>query len=270
MNNHSICRLAVRSTLTVCVAIGCFGPSVAADFSRDVKPLLKKYCFQCHSGDETNGDVDFSSVETSHDVDEAFELWESMVENLRAHAMPPEDSPQPTEEDRRRIESWYKSFVDSIDPRPGVFTPRRLSVTEYRNTLRSVVGFDLEVDVIEAEQTVTQRSMVIKLLPEDPPGKSGFKNDTHQNPLSTVAWDQYSYLVDATLAELFSKERRKELQALTGGAVEKHVTPQQAEKLVRAMVPLAMRRNVAESELKKINVRLEGNEGAAAGACAQA
>jgi hypothetical protein len=45
--------------------------------------------------------------------------------------------------------------------------------------LRSLFGFDLEVAVVEAEQTVvSDSSLVLKLLPTDPPGASGFINDT--------------------------------------------------------------------------------------------
>ena len=254
---------AVVTSIVTGIFINSFGLAVAGDFGRDVRPVLTKYCFECHSGDETNGDVDFGSVASQQDIDEAFELWESMVENLRSHSMPPEDSPQPTTDERDQIEHWYKTFVESIEPRPAVFQPRRLSVTEYRNTLRSVLGFDLEVDVIEAEQTVTERSMVIKLLPEDPPGKSGFKNDTHENPLSTVAWDQYSYLVSAALEELFSEQRREEMQKFTGPIRGQHLKPLQAERLVRLFVPLAMRRDVGEAELTKINERLGGKFGSA-------
>ena len=263
MNHDPICRLATCSALTVCVSIVFLGHTSAADFHRDLKPLLREYCFDCHSGEEAHGGVDFGSIHSSEDVDEAFELWESMVELLRSRSMPPEDASQPTEVDRRRIEAWYRGFIDHVKPRPAVFMPRRLSVIEYRNSLRSVLGFDLQVDVIEAEQTVAQRSMVIKLLPEDPPGESGFKNDTHDNPLTPLIWDQYSYLVDAALEELFSNQRRKELQRLVGPVTGEHLSRRQAETLIRNIFPLVIRRDVDESELRRVLDRLEGKQGAA-------
>ena len=42
--------------------------------------------------------------------------------------------------------------------------------------------------IAEAEQTVVEKSLVRKLLPPDPPGASGFVNDTHGAPLSTTLW----------------------------------------------------------------------------------
>ncbi len=118
--------------------------------------------------------------------------------------MPPEGELQPTEIEQAIILDWYqKRFVDSVESRPGRFRPRRLSATEYRNTLQSLLGFELEVAIVEAEQTQVEKSLVMKLLPEDPPGRSGFRNDTHGNPLTTVIWDQYCYLIDHALDEFF-------------------------------------------------------------------
>ena len=261
MIKPSNCRRSMGHVLTAFLAMVCLGTSDAGDFRRDVKPLLQTYCFDCHSGEESNGDVDFGSINSDKEIDDAFELWESVVDLLRRRSMPPEDAPQPTDDDRKRIEVWYQGLVDNVKPRPAVFRPRRLSVTEYRNTLRSVIGFDLQVDVIEAEQTVTQRSMVVKLLPEDPPGKSGFKNDTHENPLTNLIWEQYCYLVNAAIEELFSNQRREELERIIGPVAGAHLTPRQAEILIREMVPLAIRREANESELQGIIDRLEGRRG---------
>ena len=72
---------------------------------------------------------------------------------------------------------------------------------------------------MEAEQTVAEKSLVMKLLPIDPPGPSGFKNDTSGNPLTTLIWDQYSYLIDSAMESLFSAKHRGELEAFTGELV---------------------------------------------------
>lgn len=261
--NHGVLyAAAIRVSMLLSLVSGrCMAAD--ADFLDEVQPILNRYCFECHSGDEVNGDVDFGEIKTEQEINESFELWESTVGHLRSHTMPPEDAPQPTPDERERVIRWYRQFVDNIEPQPSVFQPRRLSVTEYRNTLRSVLGFDLEVDVIEAEQTVSQRSMVIKLLPEDPRGKSGFKNDTHYNPLTTVAWDQYSYVVDAALEELFSSQRRNELEQLVGAIDGEHLQAQQASTLIRKIMPMAFRRDVPSTEHDKVVSAFDGLHGAA-------
>ncbi|MDG2131141.1 MAG: DUF1592 domain-containing protein [Fuerstiella sp.] len=248
--------------LAVSMVIGCPLTASGGDFDQDVKPLLGKYCIKCHSGEDANGDIDFSTISTTDDVDAAFETWESVVKHLQAGTMPPEDERQPADNERNRIFAWYESFVNNIEAQPAVFKPRRLSATEYRNTLRSIFGFDLQVAIIEAEQTVAERSMVLKLLPTDPPGRSGFQNDTHQNPLTTVIWDQYSFLVDAALEQLFSPERRAELRTFTGSDRVGDLTSKQAERLLRVFLLRARRRTLPESDVAQIVSRLQDKSSA--------
>lgn len=228
------------------------GLRVSASFESEVQPILAKYCFKCHSGGEkAKGDVDFSTA-TGKNLESHFEVWETAVELVRDGEMPPEGEPQLTPEERQRFLDWYTERFESVEARPAYFTPRRLCATEYRKTMQSLFGFDLEVAIIEAEQTVAETSLVMKLLQTDPPGASGFRNDTHGNPLTTVLWDQYSYLADTGLEELFSNERRSVLEQITGSIPDTGIDITHAEKLIRSFVPRALRRTVPEAKLIKI------------------
>lgn len=225
---------------------------VLASFDSEAKPILAKYCITCHSGgDKAKGDVDFSTA-TADNVAAQYEVWESAIELVRSREMPPEGEPQPSEAERQQLFDWYKGRFEKVEAQPGFFAPRRLCATEYRNTLRSLFGFDLEVAIIEAEQTVAEKSLVLKLLQTDPPGASGFRNDTHGNPLTSVLWDQYSYIADAGLEELFSSKRRGILEEITGPIPESGLESAQAEKLIRSFVPRAYRRSIPETQLKAI------------------
>ena len=166
-----------------------------------VEPLLKKHCFQCHGDkDEVRGEVNFRVIETGPQIKAAFELWSNVLELIETGSMPPETQPRLTPAEIAQFKAWYQQeLVDTIAPLPDVLRPRRLSAHEYRQTLRSLFGFDLEVSIAEAEQTVVEKSLVMKLLPVDPPGPSGFKNDTSANPLTTNVWEQYSFLLDDAL-----------------------------------------------------------------------
>ncbi|MEO1984397.1 MAG: hypothetical protein ABGZ24_28100, partial [Fuerstiella sp.] len=55
----------ISIALTISIVIGCPSVVLCADFHHDVKPLLGKYCIKCHSGDDANGDVDFSAIDKS-------------------------------------------------------------------------------------------------------------------------------------------------------------------------------------------------------------
>ena len=235
----------------------------AADetFESVVVPFLEDYCFECHSGDDANGNVDFEAIGDVTRALSHFETWARADELLSQRKMPPTDATQPTPAEIATVRSWYQeTFINSLEARPGQFRPRRLSATEYRNTLRSLFGFDLEVAVMEAEQTITEKSLVLKLLPTDPPGASRFRNDTYSNPLSTQIWEQYSYLVDFALEELFQESRQAELERLAGPVENGNFTRANAETLLRNFVPRAWRRDVDEIALKKFLAVLTTDE----------
>lgn len=244
-------------------------PGGARAFEEDIRPFLNTYCLGCHGGEKVKGKVDFSRIQSRADAEARFELWGTVAEMLEGGEMPPEDEKQPTESERKRVLDWYEAFSKSpIEARPGTFRPRRLSGAEYDHTMRSLFGFELEVRIAAAEQTAVEKSLVKKLLPTDPPGASGFVNDTHGAPLSTVLWDQYSFLADFALNELFSKTRRDQLAAILGeelpeGFRNADFTEGQAKRLVQNFVPRAFRRPVSQSRLAEITAAFEGKEGKA-------
>lgn len=223
-----------------------------ADFQGKVKPLLTKYCVDCHQGDDARGQVDLEQL-TAENAAEHYEIWESVAERLRTREMPPEDELQPSEQQRLEFLEWYdQTLVRSVESRPAALRPRRLCAVEYRNTMRSLFGFDLEVAIVEAEQTVVEKSLVMKLLPPDPPGKSGFCNDTQFAPLTTSLWDQYSYLADAAIEELFSSKRRDVLERIVGPVSDKGLTLAQAEELLKQFAQRAHRRPVGQATMDEL------------------
>lgn len=236
----------LRITIGLCILAGLACPALADSFTTDVQPLLTKYCIDCHGPDEANADIDVTALaERVRD----FDLWEMVVDLVNDGIMPPAEETQPSEQEKQRLNRWYQQLVESAKPHPGYHRPRRLSAHEYRNTLESVFGFELDIAIIDAEQTVSEKSLVMKLLPTDPPGPSGFKNDTSGNPLSTLIWDQYSYLVDNGLERLFSAKYRDALEALVG-KTDGQLSREQAEQLIRDMMLLAYRRPVDEETVR--------------------
>lgn len=229
----------------------------------EVQTILQKHCVECHGAqDEAHGDVNFLLMKTRADIDENFEIWQTAVELVADGVMPPEDEPRLTSVEKLQLQSWYDDrFVRSVEARPGVIQPRRLSAHEYRNTLCSIFGFDLRVAIIEAEQTVSETSLVMKLLPTDPPGASGFKNDTSGNPLTTNAWDQYAYLTDMALDRLFGPSGRLALQAYAGPIDGRYLSQDQAELAMRNMATKLFRRRPPKQTIERSLAAIEGLEG---------
>ena len=237
----------------------------AGKFEEEVLPILKNSCLKCHGGEKTKGKVDFSGILTERQAGNHFDLWETVVEVVELGEMPPEEEKPLSSDERKKIRDWRDEFIKlpaalTIHP----FRPRRLSANEYRNTLRSLFGFDLEVGIARAEQTESgEKSLVLKILPPDPPGKSGYFNDTHSTPISTSLLENYAYLAGVSLDRLFSEKGKESLSRMLGqnGDWDGKITPTLAEKIVRSFLPQAFRRSVPEERIKAVIDQLAGKEG---------
>lgn len=226
------------------------------EFQRSAMPLITAYCIDCHSHDDPSGEINLEAINSEQVASEVFEKLESAVEHLQSGTMPPPDEAQPSDAERERFYRWYEQFTASVVARPAIDRPRRLSAREYRNALRSVLGFDLQVAIMEAEQTVAQRSLVLKLLPTDPPGRSGFTNNTHHNPLTTNAWDQYSRLADTSVERLFSGDHRSALNLLVDRP-QNSTTQSSARQPLRAGEAKVLVHRFAERAWRRPAERLE-------------
>ena len=255
-------RLFCILLLSLC---GTYKISAKIQFEKDILPLLEQSCLKCHGGEKVNGEVDFSKIKNQTHADSHYELWETVVEVISVGEMPPEESPQLKGDEKALLLNWYKQQLNAnVKAKPGTFKARRLSGPEYRNTLRSLFGFDLKLAVAKAQQTAAgEESLVLKLLPKDPPGDSGFINDTRGAPLSSVILEQYAFFTDATLEKLFAPKQRPQLELLLGKNLAVDWTPQkisliEARSLIKNFIPKALRRKISED---KINISLNPLDG---------
>lgn len=252
---------ALRTICILLIAVSCLAFLRRANgqsYNDQIQPLLAQYCYDCHSGDAPAAKIDFESMQTENEARSAYEVWARAVEVIQAHQMPPEGEDQPTAQDIEIFQAWYqRTFVDSVRAMPGIFRARRLSASEYRNTLRTIFGFELTVNIMEAEQTVSETSLVLKQLPTDPPGRSGFRNDTRTNPLTTQVWEQYSYLADRAIEELFSVQRQDRLAALGGATKNSPFSADSARNLLAYFLRTTQRRPLSNEQLRQLDARTD-------------
>lgn len=118
------------------------------DFAADVRPFFEKYCFDCHAGESAEGELDFLAYADVAAIQADRRHWERVFDRLRVGAMPPADSDQPPEDERKRVVDWLDKalfFVDcEVAPDPGRVTIRRLNRAEYNNTVRDLLGIDFQ------------------------------------------------------------------------------------------------------------------------------
>ncbi|HZJ15923.1 MAG TPA: DUF1592 domain-containing protein [Chthoniobacteraceae bacterium] len=138
-------------TLVLCRAVSRGeDASAAANFRKNIEPLLSEFCFDCHGDGEKKGNVVFDEFKSDDALVGSHELWLGVLKNMRAGLMPPKKKPQPSAEERKRIEEWIKFEAFGIDPGapdPGRVTVRRLNRVEYRNTIHDLMGIDFPSEV---------------------------------------------------------------------------------------------------------------------------
>ena len=64
-------------------------PTAAATFAKDVKPLLNKFCYDCHADGADKGNVAFDAFPSEDALLRDNALWLKVLKNVRAGMMPP-------------------------------------------------------------------------------------------------------------------------------------------------------------------------------------
>jgi hypothetical protein len=108
------------------------------------QPLLARYCLDCHSGDTAEGEVDLSFTNDAATVGKHAKLLQRVEDMVTSGQMPPPESDQPTDEERRVVADWLQAFL-AAEARahagdPGRVVLRRLNNAEYTHTIRDLTG----------------------------------------------------------------------------------------------------------------------------------
>jgi hypothetical protein len=110
------------------------------------RPLLERYCHDCHAGDAAEADVDLAAFASVDDLRRHPGLWQRVAEVVADGEMPPKDADQPAAEERRKLLDWVRRFLAAEAAAhagdPGRVVLRRLSNAEYTYTVRDLTGVE--------------------------------------------------------------------------------------------------------------------------------
>lgn len=154
-------------------------------FQKQVEPLLKKYCLRCHDAETMESGIRVDQVTATPENRQLF-LWKDIQKQVDEGKMPPEDEPQPTAEERKGLSEWITRAMAAArarDTRKNG-SARRLTVSQYRNTLRDLLG--LEEDLTDT-------------LPPDGTSKDGFANNGNTMVLSPLQVETYFNIAEKAL-----------------------------------------------------------------------
>ncbi len=121
------------------------GLALTVSLSTSGSTLLMRHCGSCHRSGRANIDLDAPVEQSSLRRDRA--MWESVLSMLRSREMPPAGRPQPSPDERGHLIRWIEEGLAQgrAEPTPtGGILARRLSQTEYRNTLRDLLGIPFQ------------------------------------------------------------------------------------------------------------------------------
>ena len=116
-------------------------------YRKQIEPLLKKYCYSCHSSAAKIAGLDLEKFRDTAGIRADLKPWQSVVDHLEIPDMPPPKSPQPSASEVRAIQGWVRALLKQEAQKfagdPGSVPLRRLSNTEYDCTIRDITGVDL-------------------------------------------------------------------------------------------------------------------------------
>ncbi|MDZ4831508.1 MAG: DUF1587 domain-containing protein, partial [Phycisphaerae bacterium] len=114
---------------------------------RQLSGVLSGYCLDCHSGERPKGQLDLSSA-TDASERASTRVLRSIRDRLRSGDMPPSGKDRP---DAAAYLALVNEINETIDARagraqPGRPTLPRLNRTEFCNSVRDLIGVDVDVN----------------------------------------------------------------------------------------------------------------------------
>ena len=191
----------MRFTLAILLLIATASTSLAQDTNQkpesvSIKPLIAKYCLECHSADDPNGDVQLDELSDKLSQGEDAEAWHAALDVINAGDMPPDYADQPNAQEREQIVTWItESLAKAADAnkQSRKTSVRRLTRDQYTNTLQDLLG--IQVDFGET-------------LPADSKSEMGFRNSGEVLQTSSLHLDYYEKIARAALGKAIASGDR--------------------------------------------------------------
>ncbi len=155
------------------------------EFKEEIKPILQDYCTRCHGRRKQESGVRVDQFDATLGDKQLF-LLNHMQKQLIDGNMPPEDEEPLEVEDKAVLLNWVQSALfegaKKIRPKNGLI--RRLTVQQYRNTIRDLLGV---------------KDDLAKALPADGISKEGFKNNKETLLLTPQMMETYFEIAEEAL-----------------------------------------------------------------------
>ena len=130
-------------------------PDARAAMNEKHRALFKEFCVKCHGPEKQKGKFRVDELPFSITTLETAERWQKVLNALNSGDMPPDDEKQPASAAKTDfLDDLSNAMVAarrSLGDQNGVITMRRLNRREYRNTLRELLGVEINVSELPAD-----------------------------------------------------------------------------------------------------------------------
>lgn len=164
-------------------------------FQQRIQPLLQKFCWRCHNVDDMQSGVRVDQL-SANPEDRLLFLLTGMQQQIEEGAMPPADEPQPSAAESQLLTEWITATLNTARARDRQKngSVRRLTVPQYRNTLKSLLKLD---------ENLTEG------LPPDGISKDGFTNHGQTLVLSPLQVESFFEIAEKSLELCLVDENTK-------------------------------------------------------------
>src|SRR5262249_43139647 len=87
----------------------------AAHFEDQVRPLLARYCKECHGAEKPKGKFQVDLLTADFADRGNRQRWEKLARRAQAREMPPEGKPRPSEDEARSLCEWIARETKAAD-----------------------------------------------------------------------------------------------------------------------------------------------------------
>ena len=133
-------------------------------FASDVSParldeahrvFLKEHCVECHNADKQKGKLRLDDLSFALDTVERADRWQKILNQINSGEMPPEEAKQPEGKAKtdflEALSAVLVSARRSLGDSGGKVVVRRLNRREYKNTIRDLLGVEIDVHGLPAD-----------------------------------------------------------------------------------------------------------------------
>jgi hypothetical protein len=113
----------------------------------DPRDTIVNYCLECHDSDKQKGDLVLETFDPLK-PEQRPDVAEKMIRKLRAGMMPPPGAERPADNSLDALAAGLEARMDAIadaKPNPGHRTFQRLNRAEYTQSVKDLLGLDVDV-----------------------------------------------------------------------------------------------------------------------------